>query len=425
MDDITRLTASELLTLYRNRQIAPSDVVAALLARIGARDPVVRAWQHIDGDHALAQAAALIPGPDSPLYGVPIGFKDIVDTADLPTTYGSPIYASHRPVKDAVCVSLSRAAGGIVLGKTVTTEFAGRNPGKTAHPLDPARTPGGSSSGSAAAVADGQVFLAIGSQTAGSTIRPAAYCGVYALKPSHGAISFSGMKHLSPRLDAIGLMGRSIADLALFRAALLGVSPVPYVPVSGPLCVGLCRTPYWSRASADVQAAIEQAATRLAASGIEIRQVTYPDAFGDAEELCWEVINFEAARELAWEYAQREHSLSPWARAAIENGRGISLDRHANNLQRLATAEQAFDTLFATVDVLIAPAAGEEAPMGLADTGSPIFNLAFQIAGLPAVSLPFRSGSAGLPIGLQLIGSRYRDRQLLDIAATIEQRLVS
>jgi amidase len=423
MDDITALTASELLSLYRDREISPAEVVAAYLDRIGARDPEVRAWEHLDPDRALAQAQSLPTGGSGPLYGIPIGFKDIVDTADLPTGYGSPIYAGHRSLRDAPIVAAARIAGGLVLGKTVTTEFAGRHPGKTAHPLNPLHTPGGSSSGSAAAVGDCQVPLAIGSQTAGSTIRPAAYCGVHALKPTYGSIPFAGIKHLSPRLDTIGLMARSVADLALFREALLGVPPVPCVPASGTIRVGLCRTPYWHRASVDVRTAVEAAAAALETSGIELHEVAYPGGFGDAEELCWQVVNFEVARGLTWEYENRPHSLSGWMRASIEDGKGRSLEQHEANLRRLATAENSFTAIFETVDVLISPAAGEEAPRGLSDTGSPIFNLPFQIAGLPAVSLPLGAGPGGLPIGLQLIGPRPRDGRLLEIAAAIELRL--
>ncbi len=423
MSDVTSLTASELLALYRDRKISPAEVAAACLEWIGVRDPEVRAWETLDADQALAQARALSADATAALYGIPIGFKDIVDTADLPTSYGSPIYAGHRPLRDAPCVTAARLAGGLVLGKTVSTEFAGRAPGKTAHPLNPLHTPGGSSSGSAAAVGDHQVYLAIGSQTAGSTVRPAAYCGVHALKPSYGAIPFTGIKNLSPRLDTIGLMARSVADLALFRAALFRVPPAPCMPVEGTIRIGLCRTPYWPRASAEVRAAIEAAASALEGGTIELRDIAYPEGFGDAEELCWQVINFEVARSLAWEYEWRPYSLSRWMRASIESGRQLSLDRHENNLRRLAIAETSFDAIFQTVDVLISPAAGEEAPMGLSDTGSPIFNLPFQIAGLPAVSLPIGPGPGGLPIGLQLVGPRFGDARLLDIAATIERRL--
>jgi Asp-tRNA(Asn)/Glu-tRNA(Gln) amidotransferase A subunit family amidase len=423
VSDVTSLTASEVLGLYRNRKISPAEVMAACLERIGARDPEVRAWETLDADQAMAQARAAPADATGALYGIPVGFKDIVDTADLPTGYGSPIYAGHRPLRDAPCVTAVRLAGGLVLGKTVTTEFAGRAPGKTAHPLNPLHTPGGSSSGSAAAVADHQVYLSIGSQTAGSTIRPAAYCGVHALKPSYGAIPFTGIKNLAPRLDTIGLMARSVADLALFRAALFGVRPMPCRPVEGTIRVGLCRTPYWPRASTGVRAAIEAAASALEGRAIELHEIAYPEGFGDADELCWEVINFEVARSLAWEYEWRRHSLSRWMRGSIESGAQLSLDRHEDNLRRLAIAERSFDAIFETVDVLISPAAGEEAPVGLSDTGSPIFNLPFQIAGLPAISLPLGAGPGGLPIGLQLIGPRFGDARLLDIAAAIEARL--
>lgn len=416
MDDATALAAA-----IRSGDLSPVEAVEACLDRIEARDVDVRAWCHLDPDLALGAARALPPEPMGPLHGVPVGFKDIVDTADLPTSYGSPIYSTHRPAKDASCVAMTKAAGGIVLGKTVTTEFAGRQARETSHPLDPVRSPGGSSSGSAAAVGDGQVPLAIGSQTAGSTIRPAAYCGVHALKPSFQALPFSGMKHLCERLDTIGLMARSVRDLGLFRAVLLGIAVPEVRPIDGPLRIGLCRTPYWSRASAQTQEMIEAAAAAIGAAGHSVVEVAYPDVFGDPETLIWEVIHAEMGRQLATELSASPASLSPWVRQSVEHGLSLSPDRQAANLTALVQAERAFDDLLQSVDALISPAAEDVPPVGLAGTGSPIFNLAFHIAGLPAINLPWGTDPSGLPLGLQVIGKRFDDAKLLRIAAAFDR----
>lgn len=405
----------------RARRASPVEVVRHYLDRIKVRDVAVRAWAHLDPDHALAAARALPAEPAGPLHGVPVGFKDIVDTADMPTAYGSPIYVWHRPARDAACVAMTRAAGGIVLGKAETTEFAGRRPGKTAHPLDSARTPGGSSSGSAAAVGDDQVPLAVGSQTAGSTIRPAAYCGVHALKPTFQSLPFAGMKHLAERLDTIGLMGCSVRDLGLFRAALAGLPFAPPQPAETPVRIGLCRTPFWERVNPAMRTMVEAAADAAASAGHAVEEVAYPDRIGDPEALCWAVVHAEMTRQLAVEVSFHPAALSDWVHDAVAHGRGLAPATQADNLRRLATAEAAFDAVFANVDVVLAPAALGAAPVGLEDTGSPVCNIAFHIAGLPAVSLPWTTDAAGLPLGLQLVGPRFADARLLDIAAALER----
>jgi amidase len=423
--ELARIGAAALRALLDAHAVSAVEVVEAHLRRIEARDAEVRAWAFLDPELALHQARTRDEraGSGAALDGVPVGFKDICDTADMPTAYGSPIYAGARPGRDAACVAATRASGGIVLGKTVTTEFAGRNPDKTSNPLDPSRTPGGSSSGSAAAVADMQCPLAIGSQTAGSTIRPAAYCGVHALKPTFAAISFAGMKNLCARLDTIGLMGRSIDDLALFRCGLLGAPFAPLRPAEDPLRLGLCRTPYWDRASPAVKERVEAAAAALATAGFAVEEVPYPAATPDPGALCWAVIEFEMARTLAAEYAARAASMSPWARRSVENGRAIAIETHHANLRALAACEKAFDDLFGDFDALITPAAGEEAPVGLSDTGPPTFNTPFHVAGLPAVSVPLSVAPAAMPIGLQVIGQRCSDGRLLEVARAIELAL--
>lgn len=424
MDDLAGLTAVALRALLARGDVTPKEVVQAHLRRIAARDLDVRAWTHLAPIAALDAAAAAEPDAARPLAGIPVAFKDICDTADMPTRYGSRLYADHRPQRDALCVSMTRAAGGIVLGKTVTTEFAGRAPGPTANPHDPGRTPGGSSSGSAAAVADGQVPLAVGSQTAGSTIRPAAYCGIYALKPSFAEIPFTGMKQLCARLDTIGLMARCLDDLALFRACLLGIGPGALDPVQDPLRIGVCRTPYWDQASDYVSERFDGAVATLANAGHEVQEIPYPAAISDPEQLCWAAIHFEMARQFHVEYRQAAAGLAPETADSIEKGFAIPMDEHAGHLRQIREAEAAFDHLLgAQVDVLVAPAAGEEAPEGLHSTGRALFNAPFHLAGLPAVALPLATPSGRLPVGLQVLGRRHDDWRLLGIADALDRSL--
>ena len=244
MTALNELTASEAARRIAAGEITSESLVRACLERIEARDADVAAWVVVDPEYALEQARVLDAAPVSgPLHGIPVGFKDVIDTAALPTRYGSPIYEGFVPEADAACVALTRAAGGVVLGKTVTTEFAGRHPGPTANPHNPAHTPGGSSSGSAAAVADFQVPLAMGTQTAGSMIRPSAYCGVYGLKPTFGLFSFAGVHDLAETFDTLGVMGRSLDDIALFRAVLMAIDAVPLEAAESPPRIGFCRTP--------------------------------------------------------------------------------------------------------------------------------------------------------------------------------------
>jgi Asp-tRNA(Asn)/Glu-tRNA(Gln) amidotransferase A subunit family amidase len=261
MTDAWRLSATEAARLLAARELSSEELVSSCFERIAAREPELRAWAWLDEEAALAQARSRDgEEPRGPLHGIPVGVKDVIDTADLPTAYGSPIYTGHQPARDADCVAWLREAGAVVLGKTVTTEFATYEPPPTVNPLDPARTPGGSSSGSAAAVAAGMVPLAYGTQTAGSVIRPASFCGVAGFKPSHGWRSTAGIKRLSARLDTLGLLARTVAD-----TALLGGFAAP----SGERRVAFCRTPWWDALEDGGRVALEDAAGRLGAEVVE------------------------------------------------------------------------------------------------------------------------------------------------------------
>ena len=422
--ELWRLTASEAAARIRSRKLTSEAYVEACLERAVAREPEVAAFAHLDPAHALAEARERDrEKPRGILHGVPVAFKDIVDTAGIPTGYGSRAYPGHKPLADAACVALARAAGAVLMGKTVSTEFAVRHPGATSNPHDRRRTPGGSSSGSAAAVADGMVPLATGSQTAGSTIRPGAYCGIYAMKPSYGILSLVGVKALSATFDTMGLFARSLADLALLRDALLGLGASKPVRPRKPTRVALCRTPYWNRADGATRSLIEDAARALGRNGAAVKTLGLPQNFGRTEELVWEIIYFELARNFAPEAAARMDGLSDWMKGAIARGRRILPEEHSTSLATCGALAAELRRLARGFDFVLAPAAPSEAPLGLGNTGPATFSALWQVAGLPALSLPAFRGPNGMPIGAQLVGRYLDDDRLLASAAWAETRL--
>jgi Asp-tRNA(Asn)/Glu-tRNA(Gln) amidotransferase A subunit family amidase len=341
----------------------------------------------------------------------------------LPTGYGSPIYAGYRPVADAAAVALCREAGALVLGKTVTTEFAYFHPGPTRNPHDLMHTPGGSSSGSAAAVADRMLPLALGTQTAGSIIRPAAYCGVVGYKPSWGRVPRAGVKSLSETLDTIGGFGRSVRDAALLGSVLTGDARLREEFAAGAPRIGLCRTPEWPQADADTQHAWAAATAALAPHAVAMSDVVLPDDLPDLVALQKAVMAFEMSRALSHERLHHRDRLSPRLRAILDDGLAIPGAEHAAGLARTEAAKRRIDALFDQFDVLLAPSATGEAPVGLDATGDPLFCRSWTLLGLPCVHLPFARGSHGLPVGLQLVGRWGEDHRLLANAQWVHERL--
>src|SRR5882672_1537247 len=313
---MNKLTAAEAARRIAAGSLTSEALVTACLDRIASRDAAVKAWAFVDRDHALSQARALDRSPRrSPLHGVPFGIKDVIDTAGQPTEYNSPIWRGHRPKADAACVAQLKSAGCVILGKTVTTEFANNHPSQTLNPHNPAHTPGGSSSGSAAAVADAMVPLALGTQTGGSVIRPAAYCGAFAIKPSFGAINRAGLKFLSEALDTIGIMARSAEDLGLALEVLTGRTPSA---VSGKPRIGLCRTPRWAVADASVQKNLEDAAREMAKAGAQLRDFELPAGSEQLFDRHKVIMTYETARALGWEYWNHGEKLSPTLKARLD-----------------------------------------------------------------------------------------------------------
>ena len=422
MADPSRLGAREAAALIATGSLRVAELVEACLARIETREPEVRAWTFLDAEAVRMQARELdAKGPQPPLYGVPVGVKDIIDTADMPTTYGSPIYAGLRPAADADCVALIRAAGGIVLGKTVTTEFAFRHPfGQTRNPLNPKHTPGGSSSGSAAAVADFMVPLALGTQTGGSIIRPASYCGVYGYKPTYDIFSTRGVRPLAPGLDTLGHFARNVDDLALLASVLSAGLPADIPPwPDAPPRFGIAPMPDWGGAETETLDAVSSVARRLEAEGAKVAELTVPGRFRQLGAAHRTIMHAEARRELALEFNHHAEGLSDELMEILQRAVAIPAASYQDALALAQECREGVEELFAGNDVLLAPSATGVAPAGLGYTGDPVFNAVWTLLHVPCVTIPFAQGPQGLPVGVQLIGRPHRDAQLLSAAKWI------
>lgn len=418
------LDAWQAARLLARRELSAEALLRACLDRIAEREPQVHAFAHLAAETALAQARMLDAGPvRGPLHGLPLGVKDLFDTAGQPSTYGSPVYAGHHPAADSAAVALCREAGAVLPGKTVTTEFAYFHPGPTRNPqalkLGLLHTPGGSSSGSAAAVADQMLPLALGTQTAASVIRPAAFCGIVGYKPSFGRVPRAGIKSLSETLDTVGAFGRCVRDVALLGAVLTGdgrlLDVVAADSVSAPR-IGLCPTPDAAQMDADSQAAWAQAVQGLAPAAAALADVRWPAALPDLVALQKSVMTHEMARALSHERLQHRPALSEKLRSLFDEGMTISGQTHAANLLRVEQARRLADHWFDTHDLLLAPSTVGAAPAGIDATGDPLFCRGWTLLGLPCVHLPFARSRQGLPVGLQIVGRWGDDHRLLAAA---------
>jgi len=418
---LNELSVADAARRLEAREITAEALAAACLERIAERDEEVRAWAYVDRARVLAQARALDRLPRaSKLHGVPFGIKDIIDTADLPTEYNSPIYRGHQPKADAACVTLLRQAGCLILGKTVTTEFANNHPSQTRNPHNRAHTPGGSSSGSAAAVADLMVPAALGTQTGGSVIRPAAYCGAFAIKPSFGAINRAGAKFVAESLDTIGIFARSAEDLGLCLEVLTGRSPSS---ASGKPRIGLCRTPRWSLADASTQKNVEDAARQLAGAGAKLRDFELPAGSEQLFERHKVIMTYETARALSWEYFNHPEKLSGTLKPRLDEGWKVTRADYDAMREHARRCRRALAEAMREVDFLLTPSAPSEAPATLASTGDPVFNRAWTLFGVPCVTVPCGTGAHGLPLAVQLVGAMDTDMALLGSASWATSRL--
>jgi Asp-tRNA(Asn)/Glu-tRNA(Gln) amidotransferase A subunit family amidase len=425
MSQLNRLSATEAARKLAAREVSAEKLLRHCLERITEREPTVHAWTFLDADAAVRHAQALDAGAAKGLlHGLPIGVKDVFDTFDMPTAYNSPIYASHRPAADAACVALARAAGAIVVGKTVTTEFATFHPGPTCNPRNPAHTPGGSSSGSAAAIADWMVPLAFGTQTAGSIIRPAAYCGVVGYKPTYGTLNRVGVKMISDSLDTIGVLTRTVPDAALFVAALSGRRDL-VIESSSPAAprVGVCRTHEWNRAGAAMVATLEDATQRLRAAGASVRDLALPKPYAGLAEAQVAIMVAEVARCLSHERLVHRDQLSPEMVTMIEAGLAVTPERYEGAQMLASECRARLAEVFDDVDVLIAPSAPGEAPIGIEATGDPLFNRIWTLLRAPVIHVPCALGPNGLPLGVSVVGPFGADRATLLAADWIQSRI--
>jgi len=423
--DPRSLTVREAARQIAERRLTVEALAAAYLDRIEARETMVGAWEYLDREQTLA-AARRRDGepPRGPLHGIPIAVKDLIDTVDMPTAYGSSIYRGHRPAADASCVALAKAAGAVVLGKTVTTEFAAFTPGKTANPRNLAHTPGGSSSGSAAAIADGMAPLAFGTQTAGSVIRPAAYCGCIGYKPSFGLINRAGVKPLADSLDTIGILARTVEDAALFAGVLSERPALRHLAVpSQPPRFGLYRTPMWDEAEPATATALDAAREALERAGAAVAELAIAPEHHRLAEAQNTIMLFEMVRALAYERIEHSAELSPRLGQMLDAGLTLGAEDYDRALASAGEARVGLDAFFGACDAVLVPAAPGEAPTGLGNTGDPIFNRMWTLLGVPCVTLPARWADSGLPTGLQLVGRIGDDPRLMACATFLEQSL--
>lgn len=440
MQSACEMTATEAARLVREGRLTSVDLVKACLARIEATEPKLQAWAHLDPERALEEAAETdrlrrAGRALGALHGVPVGLKDIIDTRDRPTEFGTPLFAGRRPEADAALVQRLREAGAVILGKTVTTELAFVHAAQTRNPHDPDRSPGGSSSGSAAAVAAFNVPLAVGTQTNGSVIRPASFCGLYGFKPTRGTISRRGVLQTSVSLDQVGCFGRSLEDVALLADALAGYDqsdpasyarPRPHVAEGAraevPVAPDLAwfDLPFNDRLATDASEGLEAV---IEALGPRLSRLTPAATLGELVAVQAVIHEYEFTRHLAEVLEAGWDRLSPTLQPVVTRGRAITQAQYDDALTVKASAEDFFAGFFRDYDAILAPAATGEAPAFGNGTGDPIFCTLWTLAGLPSVTLPLLVGENGLPIGVQLIGAVEADDRLLRTARWVTNEL--
>ena len=433
MEKLIWLTANQAVQGIREGLFSSQDLVRSCITQIQSREPDVHAWAYHDAEHALRQAKSAddhraAGKPLGPLHGVPVGIKDIIDTRDMPTEDGTPLHAGRNPWHDAKVVELLRSAGAIIMGKTVTAELATLAPGKTRNPHNPEHTPGGSSSGSAAAVAAGMVPLAVGTQTNGSLIRPASYCGVFGFKPSRGLISRQGILRQSESLDQVGGFARGIDDIALLGEVLSAYDPdephmLPRAPVPMlRLCneeppivptLALIKTSWWPQLDADTREGFDELVELL---GGKVGEFVLPDSAAAVLDWHKAVMEADIAANYETEYERGTDKLSSVLRELIERGRSVKAVDYIKSLARIPVLTEALDEIFDRYDAILTPAVAGAAPHGLGSTGSPMFCTMWTFCGMPALSIPLLRAGNGLPVGIQLVGRVGDDARLLRTA---------
>lgn len=420
------LTASQAAERIASGGLTSEALTRSCLERIELRDPKVKAWAHVDAETAIAEARRRDQSdPLGPLHGVPVGIKDMIETGDMPTEYNSPIYEGFQPARDAACVSVLRGAGAVILGKVATVEFAshGRKP-PTGNPRNLEHTPGGSSSGTGAAVADLMVPMALGTQTGGSLIRPASFCGIFGMKPTFGLISIEGIKVYCQSLDTIGYMGRSVDDLARMSVALGVTERLPEPQTIEGVRIGVFRTQHWDEAETATQDAIADAATQLAAAGAVVSDVRIPDVFQTLTEMQDRIMHWEGRGAYRAEYLLNFDNLAKGFRDEVENATGRTHEQMLEAYDHVARARVVFENAFSDFDAWLTPSVPGEAPHGLTASGLATFNRMWTALHCPCITLPSHHGPNGLPVGIQLVAPRLSDDRLLGLAGAAATVLV-
>ena len=424
MTPCNELAAHEVVSLIASGETSAEEVTRACLARIEAREPVVEAFEYLDPAYAIAQARTLDDGPlRGPLHGLPIGVKDCFETFDMPTGFGSEIYGGNNTGRDAAIVTLMRNAGAVILGKTVTSEFIAFWPGKTRNPHNPEHTTGVSSMGSAASVADMMAPVGLATQSGGSTIRPAAHCGVIGYKSSYGEMPTDGLMPMQASTDTVGFMVRHVEDAVLLRKALLGAKPAPSRPAGSPPRVAIIRTSHWEEAEPITHEVIERVTGKLRAAGAVVEEPAMAGRLDGFTDIAVTIQRFEFAHWRAYEWTHHRDEISAPLREFMEEGWKTSFEDYNRAQITAAEMRAAFDTLFDDYDLVLTPsAAGEALKLGY-PTGSSNFNRMWSLLHGPGINLPAGRGPQGLPVGVQLIGRKYGDDRFLADAAWVYERI--
>ena len=415
------LTASEAIKLIRNKKLSIHEWVLSCFERIKEKEDVVKAWIYLDEENALKKSKQLDEQNNDIALGIPFGIKDIIDASNVPTGFGTPFYKNNIPARDAASVAVAKQSGCVFMGKTVSTELGHRAPGLTTNPHNKDFTPGGSSSGSAAAVASMMAPVCFGTQTTGSVIRPAAYCGVIGYKPTYGDFDKSGILPNSPSIDTLGLMTRSVEDLSLFRSILLEEKIVKPQNVDlKKLKIGFVKTPHWNKTDLSTQNNLETFVDTLRTDKLNIIDLNIDALISKADELHLDISGYEFKRSISFERFNHYDELSDQLRnGRLNDGYQVTNEHYKIALKKLSVLKHETDLIFNDIDMIITPSAPGEALEGLGYTGSPMFNTTWSLNGNPCVTLPLFKGDKELPIGCQLVTKFGNDNQLLDYANTI------
>ncbi len=423
MSQYASMSARDIAKGIKEGKFSALEVAQDFIADVEDRDGDIKAFVNFDPGPVLEEARRIDAGPkDGPLTGVPMAVKDVFATAQFTTEFGSPIYRGHREAADAACVALAREAGAIVLGKSVTTEFATVHPGVTRNPHDLTRTPGGSSSGSVASVGAGMAMLGYGTQTAGSTIRPASYCGIVGFKPTYGVTPRAGLKLVSESLDTVGFVGRDVGDTVLFAECSSGRPFRENRPRGAAPKLAVCRTKEWAAAEDYTIAAVEETAGALRKAGAEVGAITLPGEFNPLADAQWDILAYEGRQALTYERNTFPDKCSETLHKIMTTGAGVTYERYAEALGIFADCQKRFDAIMAEegLDAVIVPAGPGEAPVGLDNTGDPILNRCWTALYAPCMTLPLHKGPSGMPLGIQFVGRKGHDMGLVGVCDWVE-----